>query len=307
MIFGDPQAKAELRKLLADSRADIEARKLALQTLVTVRDPDAYPLVVTLLQETDLAGPAVRGLGAFDDPRTPGLLLDAYPKLDTATRQDALLTLASRTPSAQKLLEALKAERVPRSDLNALIVQQLQGLKNKDIDQWIRDVWGVARSTPEEKRREMVQYRQMLSAESRPPDLPHGRALFAKTCLQCHTLYGEGGTIGPDITGSDRKNLDYLLLRLIDPSAVVRKEYLLHTLQLQSGRVLSGIVVMKDDRQITFQTANERLVIARKDIEELTVSNQSMMPEGLLKSLTAEEVRDLIAYLRHSAQVSLPK
>ena len=153
----------------------------------------------------------------------------------------------------------------------------------------------------------MDQVRQVLSAASRPADLAHGRALYARTCQQCHTLYGEGGKVGPDITGSDRKNLDYLLPRLIDPSAVVRKEYLLHTVQLQSGRVLSGIVVMQDDREIAFQTANERLVIARKDIEDLTASNQSMMPEGLLKNLTAEEVRDLIAYLRHATQVPLPK
>ena len=215
--------------------------------------------------------------------------------------------MASRIPSAQKLLGAIKSGRVLRSDLNAVIVQQLQSLKNREIDQWIQDVWGVARSTPEEKTPEMARFRQLLSAATRPPDLPHGRALYVRTCQQCHTLYGEGGKIGPDITGSDRKNLDYLLLRLIDPSSVVRKEYLLHTLQLQNGRVLSGIVVVKDDRQITFQTANERLVIARKDIEDLTVTKQSMMPEGLLKNLTAEEVRDLIAYLRHATQVPLPK
>ena len=111
MVFGDPKAKAELRKLLADTRSDIEARKVALQTLVTVRDADAYPIVVSLLQETNLASPAARGLGAFDDPRTAGILLDAYPKLDKDARQDALLTLSSRTLPAQKLLDAIKAER----------------------------------------------------------------------------------------------------------------------------------------------------------------------------------------------------
>ena len=153
VIFGDSKAKAESRKVLADTKTEIEARKLALQSLVTVRDTDSYPVISSLLQETDLASLAARGLGAFDDARTAGVLLDAYPTLDKATRQDALLTLASRIPTAQKLVEAVKSERVPRSDLNGVIVQQLQGLANKEIDQWIRDVWGVVRSTPDEKRR----------------------------------------------------------------------------------------------------------------------------------------------------------
>ena len=69
-----------------------------------------------------------------------------------------------------------------------------------------------------------------------PPDLAQGRAIFGKSCAQCHTLFGVGGKVGPDLTGSNRANLDYLLENIIDPSAVIPKEYAATVVDMKDGR-----------------------------------------------------------------------
>ncbi|MCA9082056.1 MAG: c-type cytochrome, partial [Planctomycetaceae bacterium] len=134
-----------------------------------------------------------------------------------------------------------------------------------------------------------------------------GRALFAKTCAACHRLFGEGGTIGPDLTGSNRNNLDYLLENIVDPSAVVNKDYRMTILQLTDGRVLNGLVLDKNDRTTTLRTATEQVVIENSQIEASKLTPLSPMPDGLLGTLTAEQVRDLFAYLQTPVQVPLPE
>ena len=120
-------------------------------------------------------------------------------------------------------------------------------------------------------------------------------------------MFGTGGRIGPDLTGSQRNNLNYLLENTVDPSATVSKNFHLSVALMADGRVVSGIVSEENERTITMQTATERLVVLRDDIEELRISNLSMMPERQLDVMTAEQVRDLIGYLMSPSQVPLPQ
>jgi putative heme-binding domain-containing protein len=152
----------------------------------------------------------------------------------------------------------------------------------------------------------MAQYKQMLNAPARtPPDLPLGRALFVKTCAQCHTLYGTGGKVGPDITGSNRANLDYLLENILDPSAVIPKEYAVTKFEMKNGRVVTGILRGETQAALTVVTANETLTLPRDEIETQMLTTTSMMPDDLLKPLKDDEVLALFAYLRHTAQVPI--
>src|SRR5262249_11738905 len=119
-------------------------------------------------------------------------------------------------------------------------------------------------------------------------------------------LYGEGGTIGPDLTGSNRAELDYLLLNIIDPSAEVAQEYRMSIVATQDGRVITGIIVERSPNRLIVQTATEKVIMAREDGDTIKDSPVSMMPEGQLDPLTKEQVRDLIGYLAGKTQVPLP-
>ena len=121
--------------------------------------------------------------------------------------------------------------------------------------------------------------------------------VFNRTCQQCHRLFDAGGDVGPDLTGSDRANPDYILENVLDPSATVAREYTLTNVATTDGRLVSGIIRDQNDRSLTIQTANERIVLPREDVEEVKPSTVSMMPEGQLERLTPQEIRDLFAYL----------
>src|SRR5262249_3792732 len=159
---------------------------------------------------------------------------------------------------------------------------------------------------PADKARLITQYRKMLTAPYQAPrDLSLGRALYAKTCQQCHTLFGVGGKVGPDITGANRADLNYLLENILDPSAVIPKEYAVTLLELKNGRVITGIVREETPAALTVTTADETLTVPRGDIASRQPTAQSMMPEDQLKPFTDTEVRALFAYLQSPVQVPL--
>jgi putative heme-binding domain-containing protein len=130
--------------------------------------------------------------------------------------------------------------------------------------------------------------------------------VFQQTCALCHTLFGEGAKIGPDITGSDRRNLDYLLENILNPSAVVPYDYRVWVVTTKDDRVLNGIILAQNAQSVTLQTVSEKVSLPRSEIESTRQSQLSMMPEGLLQALTDEQVANLIAYLMSPGQVPLP-
>ena len=120
-----------------------------------------------------------------------------------------------------------------------------------------------------------------------------------KTCAICHTLFGEGNKIGPELTGADRKNRDFLLANLVDPSAYIRAEYVSYNVEMKDGRALNGLMAESTPTTVTLLDANnQRTVLNRTEIKELKASAVSLMPEGLLDTLEPQQIRDLISYVQ---------
>ncbi|SVE62457.1 uncharacterized protein METZ01_LOCUS515311 [marine metagenome] len=131
--------------------------------------------------------------------------------------------------------------------------------------------------------------------------------MFNRACVQCHKLYGEGGEIGPDITGSNRNNLDYLLTNILDPNAEIPNDYRTTILRTKDNRVLVGVIRRSEGQSVTIATPAEVVTLAKADVATIESQNFSMMPEGLVLALKEDELRDLVAYLRGSRQAPLPK
>ncbi|HEX3314032.1 MAG TPA: family 16 glycoside hydrolase, partial [Gemmataceae bacterium] len=304
VVFGDAQAFDRLRELLRNVGTDAGIRKNALDALVAARDPGLPPMLLELLETTAMRDQALRALASYDDPKTPIAVLKLYPKLNPAEKRDALNTLASRAGYGKSLLDAVADKSIASTEISADLVRQLRNLNDPALDRRINEVWGLSRATPADKLKLIAQMKQTLSAPHEV-DLPLGRAVFAKTCQQCHTLYGIGGKVGPDITGSNRANLDYLLENIVDPSAVIPKEYAASVLTLSSGRIITGIVKSESGQALQVQTANELLTIPKTDVEGRVTSKLSMMPDDLLKPLSSMQVRSLVAYLRNPTQTTM--
>jgi putative heme-binding domain-containing protein len=265
LTFGSATAMNSLRNTLADANADATARKSALESLVQARDPNLPPILQKLLADPAVRAAAVRGLAAYDDPKSAEVLLNLYNSLNQAEKKDALNTLVSRATYAKALLSAVGNKSVPARDLSADIVRQLRNFKDAEINRQVEKLWGVARDTEADKLAEIAKYKSMITIEP-AGDTSRGRAVFARTCLQCHTLFGEGGKVGPDITGSNRGDLDYILQNIVDPNAVIPNDYRTSNLETKDERVLTGIVTRQDENAVTIVTANETVVVPRGDV-----------------------------------------
>jgi putative membrane-bound dehydrogenase-like protein len=307
VIFGDPQALAALRQTADDPQADATARRNALQTLIEKQPANLLPLLRKLVGDRAVCGLALRGLASYSDPQIPQFILERYATFSDADKADAIATLASRPAYALTLLDAMEKERVPRRDLSAFTARQLLAFQDKKLTERLTKVWGSIRPPSAEKTTLLAKYKAMVPASAlKKADRKRGRLLFSRTCASCHTLFGEGGKIGPDLTGSQRTNPEYLMTKLLDPSAVVARDYQMTVLTLTNGRVLSGLVKEENDKTLSLQTQNEVVRVDKSDIEERQRSTQSMMPDGLLAPLSPAEVRDLIAYVSGAGQVPLP-
>ena len=307
LVFDDPRGQAAMRQIATDPTIEASRRNRAVQSLVSKRSENVSSLLIQLVGDPATRRSAIRGLAEFENPDTSKVLLKDYANYDAATRQDALQTLASRLSWAVKLMDAIEANQIPRSDLTAYTARQLYNLGDEKLNGQMKVVWGELRTTPSEKAKLIASFKTRLTTESlQKADRSAGRALFQKTCASCHRFFDAGGKIGPDITGSQRTNLDYLLQTLVDPSAAVAKEYQMQIIETTQGRIVTGFVASESESAVTIQTVNEQVVIPTTEIEQRTTSSASMMPEGMLQTLKIGQVRDLIEYLMGPGQVSLP-
>ncbi|WP_197440179.1 PVC-type heme-binding CxxCH protein [Polystyrenella longa] len=303
--FQNKDAIAQLHTMAAESE-DEQSRKLALDVLVSLREPEIVFLLQSLIPNGKWGSLAIKGLANYSEPQTAPLLIQAWPELSAENKRFAIATLSSRAAYGKVLLSAIADKQIPNSALTADLVRQMQYYKDEKLNEQLVSVWGTVTDTPEELKQLIAVYTQLVNKQDGPPpDLSLGRAVFAATCQRCHILYGQGGKVGPDLTGSNRNNLEYLLSNIVDPSSVMAKEYQPSTIITEDGRVLTGIVREETDDLLTLQSAEEMLEIPKSEIDERLLSKKSMMPDNQLKPFNDLQIRSLIAYLRHDQQVPL--
>ncbi len=302
--FGDAQAAAAQLAILQNPAAEAGRRREILAAFARDAYVPAVPAVIALLDDAALRRDALRAAAAFEDRKLAEAILARFAAWPAVDRAEAVLTLAARRPSAERLLAALKSQGIAKTEISAFAARQLQRV----LGPGFVDFWGPLAVPDEAKLTEMAALKRRLNeGVLARADLPNGRAVFERTCSACHTLYGTGGKIGPDLTGSNRANLDYILTEIVNPSEVMQEGYHLTTITTRDGRTLAGNVAAEDEQQVTLRMVGQETVVAKADIQAREKSPVSLMPEGLLKTLSNDEVRDLIAYLRTQQQVPLPK
>jgi putative heme-binding domain-containing protein len=307
VLFGEERAIAKLRAVATDESEEGESRRHAIQSLGEAGDSATLPLLLGLVQDPVVANEAIHALAGYDDPAIPTLIIERYASLDPTGRTLAIDSLASRPTYARALLRAIEKGVVERGDVSAAHARQIANFNDPSLTSELERLWGAVRAAPEEKRQEIERLRTVLEGgKIADGDAARGRVLFEKTCSACHLLYGEGKAIGPDLTGSDRHNLTYLLENIVDPSGSVGKEFQMTAVLLSSGRAVSGVVIGKTDRTLTLRTQTEELAVDLQDVEEMVEQPVSLMPDGLLVQLTDEQIGDLFSYLQSTAQVPLP-
>jgi putative membrane-bound dehydrogenase-like protein len=308
MVFGSGRASDELVAIVKNTDGDANARLNAFKSLTRTAKPELLSVIRALVNDKVLGTDARKALAAYDDPSIPKALLYPWPGRSEEQQAATVATLTTRASYAKSLLEAIKAKKVPTTALSPFQARQIRSLGDESLTKLLTEAWGEIRDTPEAKKAEFAKWEGLLTKDTlAKADPSKGRMLFTAVCGACHKMYGQGGAIGPELTGSDRHNLKYLLENVLDPSAVVPADFRVSVLNLKDGRTLTGVIPEQTERTITVQTPAERITIERTQIVKQEQLPMSLMPEGLLSALGDENVKNLISYLMSNGQVEMPK
>ncbi|NOS70892.1 MAG: c-type cytochrome [Verrucomicrobia bacterium] len=294
-----PATQGAIQKIANSEVPETERRELV-QLLSERREPAAVPVMLDQLRrDGSLAWrlELVNSLQRFDQPEIAQALLELSVNASPELKAAAQTALSSRVLWARQLLEAVNGGRLKKEHIPMANVLAIQGFKDTTCDALIQKHWGRLSRSSEEKERQVAQVREFLAAGK--GDEQQGRVIFQRSCSTCHTLNGEGAKIGPDLTGYERDNLDFILPAIVDPSLAIREEYTAFNVETKDGQTITGFIVEQTPSAVTLtDVSGKRLVLPRRDIENLQASALSLMPEGLLDPLQPQEVRDLFAYLR---------
>lgn len=301
---GSADALKSALKLLEDKKASSTARIAIAKTLAELGKQEAVMPMVNLLKATNPPG-LKRGIlqaaAKFDDKRIPEALLlgwEAQIAGDKALREDALRVMAGRKEWAQILVSFVNEWKVPTKHFTVDIVRQLSLHKDPEIDAAIDKHWkGLLATGPTpEKKKESERIKAVLKTGL--GDADKGKIQFMGRCAICHKLFGEGGQIGPELTGYDRSNADFWLDNLFMPSMEIREGFGAYIVKTKGGQILTGLMDAQDAKGIVIKDmANNKTALKQTDIESMTASPISLMPEGLTTGMSDADLKDFFAYL----------
>ncbi len=325
--LGKDEAVEDALKVVRDESADVPQRLSYIEILGQIDKPQVVSPLLGLIgsSKSDAVKRAVmQALMNYDDPKIGQTICQRYQSTLPAEhnlRSTAHQVLASRAVWTKQFLNELTSYRIKRDTIPLDIVQQMRLHDDPEIQAVLDKLWGKTRSTPAEKRKQVERLRRLIAgtgsaggveggtgdaaaetrttnAESRPPNPHQGRELFKKHCGICHTLFDDGGKTGPNLTGYERTNLDFLLLAIVDPSAAIREEFTQYQVLTNDGRVLTGLIDDQTPTTVTLRGANnETTLVNRDDIDILQAMDKSIMPDGVVEKLSDADLRNLFAYL----------
>ena len=301
---GNADALKSALKLLEDKKASNTARIAIAKTLAELGKQDAVMPMVNILKSTNppsLKRGILQAAAKFDDKRIPEALLLGWEGQiagDKALREDALRAMAGRKEWAQILVSFVNEWKIPAKQFTVDIVRQLSLHKDPEIDAAIDKHWkGLLATGPTpEKKKESERIKAVVKTGLGDP--AKGKIQFMARCAICHTLFAEGGKIGPDLTGYDRTNADFWLDNLFMPSMEIREGFGAYIVKTKGGQILTGLMDAQDASGIVIKDmAGNKTSVKQADIEKLEASPISLMPEGLTTGMSDADLKDFFAYL----------
>lgn len=303
-----PAAQAALARISDPKVPEADRRKTI--TLLAERRVDAA--VPTFLKELRFAKSdalrldLVNALQRFASPDIARELLDLYPGFSGKLRDTAQAALASRPDWARRLLAAVDEGQLKKEQISIANLLAITAFKDAASDAVIKKHWGRLNKTSEEKEAQIAKVKKLLAGAK--GDVKAGQEVFKLACAVCHTLNKEGGKIGPDLTGYERDNLDFILPAIVDPSLAIREEFIGFNIETHDGQSFGGLITeINGQHVVVLDIAGNKHSLARTDVKTMQASHTSLMPEGLLDALSEQQVKDLFAYFMSGAPVGTGK
>jgi len=290
-----------LKATLDNDKAAEKERLDAARQLLELRPDDAKQSagLLELLSPRSsptLANGIVELVGASASPATLASLGAKLPALPPSVRSVALRSLLSRSESTKLVLDALDKGTVQLAELSLDQRQALASNKDKQIAARAKKLLERGGGLPSADRQKVIDDLEFVAKKTGDP--ANGKILFKKHCVVCHTHSGEGAKVGPDLTGMAVHPKHELLIHIMDPSRSVEGNFRLYQLILEDGRSLQGMLASETKTSLELIDAQaKKHVIQRADVEQITATAKSLMPEGFEKQMTPTEVGDLLEFL----------
>ncbi len=303
-LFGDAQAVSALRTVLDDRAAPLNDRRRALRALLHVRADGTQKQLIALLDDAAVRPFVLPALAECEDATTPGAITAVYASLTHEERLAALNVLASRVSYARSLIAAVGAGTIPARDLTASVLRQLSFLTDAEITRFtVAQKAGPEQDALAEVERLKGVFTKDVLATG---DRARGKTWFDHTCAQCHALWGGKGNLGPDLTGLNRPDLDWVLKNVLDPSIIMGGEQQILIARMNDGRVVAGMKREDAATHLTVQNEAGLITVPKAEITALEETHRSTMPDGLLRPFTTAELADFLGYLQGSGALTAP-
>jgi len=283
--------KDEERIALARRLVGLDDRPESIRALLTLITPRTAPSLGSgLLQAVALSRQA----------STADEILSVWPRLTPSARRAGVATLLRRKEWALALLGAVEAGRLDRTDLAREHWGQLREHPDRAVSSKAREVEGRKATRTNAEMEAMIE--RLMPVASQQGDVARGRQVFESACQVCHAMNGKGQRIGPDLTGIGVRPKAELLVEILDPNRSVEANYRVWTVVTRDGETVSGRLDGETATSVEIlDTAGQKHVVLRKDIQSLEASDQSLMPGGF-DQLPPEDLAGLLEYMAASAK-----
>jgi putative membrane-bound dehydrogenase-like protein len=295
----EPVKKRALQAALiaTDSQARTGQRIAALELLRVFGWNEAQPALDRCLAPTearDLQHAALRLAGTFAERAASDLIIARRAQLGPSLRDEVVGILLSRSIWHEALVEALESGTIPPAQISIPHRARLTSLADKGLAERAKNALAAVALGP---RKEIIE--KYLSALSMKADAVRGAVVYRRECANCHKLGGEGHEVGPNLATIVHRSPQEILIHVLDPNREVSPQFLDYAVRLTDGRVLTGMIAAETDAGLTLRRAENREdTVIRSEIGEISSSGKSLMPEGLEQKISAQEMADLIGFLR---------
>lgn len=267
---------------LLQSSRDNSSDGVILRKILTPQTP-------TVIQEA-----VIRYLGQQTNDIAAEILLANWASHSPLLRSQILTALSGRPEWVAQLLTQMESGQVAAAEIDASMRQRLLTTREPAIRERLEKIF--AAGTSADRKSVMESYQPALKLSG---DVVRGAAVFNKRCSTCHKQNGVGFEVGPNLASLTNRTPESLFAAILDPSAAVEAKYLNFVAVTTSGRSVIGLLSTETGSSLTLVAAEAKTEsILRNDIEELRSTGKSLMPEGLEKDLSHQDLADVIEYVR---------